>query len=89
MSQVKLSWTASTDNEGVAGYKVERQDPGRASFVQVGTSTGTSYNDTGLAAGSSYTYRVLVRDATGSLNEYSGVASVTTASLTINPRRSR
>jgi chitodextrinase len=89
VSQVHLGWTASTDNVEGAGYLVERQDPGSTSFVQVGTSTGTSYNDTGLAAGSSYTYRVLVRDATGSLNEYSGVASVTTASLTINPRRSR
>ena len=52
VSQVHLSWTASTDNVGVTGYLVERQDPGSTSFVQVGTSTGTSYNDTGLAAGS-------------------------------------
>src|SRR4029077_17273374 len=46
VSQVHLSSTASTDNVGVAGYLVERQDPGSASFVQVGTSAGTSYNDT-------------------------------------------
>jgi hypothetical protein len=37
---------------------------------------GTSYNDTGLAAGSNYSYRVLVRDAGRSLNEYLGVTSV-------------
>ena len=49
----------------------------------------TSYNDTGLAAGSNYSYRVLVRDARGSLNEYLGVTSVTTASPTINPRITR
>ena len=89
VSQVHLSWTASTDNVGVTGYLVERQDPGSSSFVQVGTSTRTSYNDTGLAAGSNYSYRVLVRDARGSLNEYSGVTSVTTASPTINPRITR
>jgi hypothetical protein len=89
VSQVHLSWTASTDNVGVTGYLVERQDPGSPSFVQVGTSTRTSYNDTGLAAGSNYSYRVLVRDARGSLNEYSGVTSVTTASPTINPRITR
>jgi Fibronectin type III domain len=78
VSQVHLSWTASTDYVGVTGYLVERQDPGSASFVQVGTSTGASYNDTGLAAGSSYSYRVRATDAAGNLSQYSGVASVTT-----------
>ena len=86
VSQVKLSWTASTDNVGVIKYEVERQDPGSTSFVHVGTTTRTSYNDTGLAEGTSYSYRVLVRDATGRLKKYSGMASVTTASPTINPR---
>ena len=88
VSQVKLSWTASTDKAGVTGYEVERQEPGSTSFVPVGTTTGTSYNDTGLAEGRSYSYRVLVRDATGSLNQL-GVASVTTASPMIKPPRSR
>ena len=78
MSQVNLSWTASTDNVGVTGYLVERQDPGSGSFVQVGTSTGTSDNDTGLAAGSTYSYRVRATDAAQNLSQYSGVASATT-----------
>jgi chitodextrinase len=89
VSEVKLSWTALTDNVGVKKYEVQRQDPGSTRFVHVGTTIGTSYNDTGLSAGSSYGYRVLVRDATGKLKEYSGVASVTTASPTINPRTAR
>ena len=76
VSQVHLSWTASTDNIGVAGYLVERH-PGSQSFVQVGTSTGTSYDDAGLAAGSSYSYRVRATDAAQNLSQYSGVASVT------------
>src|SRR5262249_41437143 len=88
VSQVKLSWTASTDNVGVAKYEVERQDRGSASFVHIGTTIGTSYTDAGLVTGRSYSYRILVRDAKGRLKEYSGVASVTTASPTINPRRS-
>jgi len=86
VSQVKLSWKASTDDVGVKKYEVQRQEPGSTSFVRVGSTTRTSYTDTGLAAGSSYTYRILVRDAKGSLKKYSGVASVTTASPTINPR---
>ena len=87
MSQVNLSWTASTDNVGVTGYLVERQDPGSTNFVQVGTSAGTSYNDTGLAAGSSYRYRIRAMNAAGNLSEYSGVASAATGSLTIGPQR--
>jgi len=89
VSQVKLTWAAATDKVGVRSYEVQRQDPGSTSFVHVGTTTGTSYTDTGLAAGSDYRYRVLVADARGNLREYSGVASVTTASPTINPRRAR
>jgi chitodextrinase len=89
VSEVKLSWTASTDNAGVTKYEVQRQDHGSTSFVHVTTTTGTNYTDTGLAEGSNYSYRILVRDAKGSLKEYSGVTSATTASRTILPRRSR
>jgi chitodextrinase len=78
VSQVKLSWTAPTDNVEVAGYLVEQQDPGSTSFVQVGTSTGTSYNDTGLAAGSTYSYRVRAMNAARNASEYSDVASAAT-----------
>jgi hypothetical protein len=89
VSQIKLSWTASTDKGGVKKYEVQRQDPGSTSFVHVGTTTRTSYTDTELAGGSNYSYQVLVRGAKGSLKKYSGVVSVTTASPTINPHRSR
>jgi hypothetical protein len=89
VSQVKLSWTASTDSVGVIAYEVERKEPGSTSYVSVGTTTGTSYNDAGLAEGRSYSYRIMVRDATGRLNEFSRVVRVTTASPTINPREAR
>ena len=48
-SQINLSWSASTDNVGVTGYRVYR---GRSLLTTV---TGTSYNDTGLSPSSSYT----------------------------------
>ncbi len=76
--QVHLSWTASTDNVRVTGYLVERQDPASANFVQVGTTTSASYNDTNLAAGSAHSYRVRAMDAAQNLSDYSAVASVTT-----------
>jgi hypothetical protein len=85
VSQVKLSWAATTDNVGVKRYELERQDPGSTSFVYVGTTTGTNYTDTGLVTGSNYHYRLLLRDAKGNPKEYSEVASVTTASPSIVP----
>src|SRR5712691_6131137 len=44
-----LSWTPSTDNVGVTGYKVERcQGAGCGTFAAVGTAVGTSFTDTAL-----------------------------------------
>ena len=43
---INLSWTASTDNVGVTGYKLERcQGSSCTNFVQIATPTGTSYPD--------------------------------------------
>jgi chitodextrinase len=79
ISQINLSWTASTDNVGVARYFVERCPGGGCNnFAQIGTSTGTTYNDTGLASGISYSYRVRAADAAGNLSPYSNLASATT-----------
>jgi chitodextrinase len=78
-SQVNLSWTASTDNLGVTGYRVERcQGSGCTSFAQIGTSTGTSFNDTGLSASTSYSYRLVAVDAAGNVSGYSTTATATT-----------
>ena len=84
-SQINLSWTAATDNVGVTGYRVERRDPGSSSFVQIGTTTGTTFNDTGLAAGTSYDYQVRASDAAGNLGAYSAVATATTQTPDTQP----
>ena len=72
-TQVDLSWTASTDNVGVAGYRVYRDG------VEIATPTGTSYTDRSVAAGTAYTYTVRAYDAAGNLSEPSNEATVTTA----------
>ena len=78
-SQINLSWTASTDNVGVTGYLVERAEPGLHEFrADRRRPRATTYNDTGLAASSSYSYRVRATDAAGNLSAYSNVASATT-----------
>ena len=78
-TQIDLAWTGSTDNVAVANYRVERcQGAGCTIFVQVGTPTGTTYNDIGLTTATSYTYRVRAADATGNLSGYTAEQSATT-----------
>jgi hypothetical protein len=80
-SRIDLRWTASTDNVGVAGYLIERcQGSGCRAFTQTAETSGTgaSYGDTGLAAGTSYGYRVRAIDAAGNLSGYSNVARAAT-----------
>ena len=58
-SQVNLNWTASTDNVGVTGYRVERcQGAACTELRQIATPTGTSYSNTGLTPNTTYRYRV-------------------------------
>ncbi len=76
---VNVSWTASSDNVGVSGYRVERcLGAGCTNFVEVGTQTGTTFNDSGLDASSAYRYRVRATDLAGNLSAYSSETSVTT-----------
>jgi len=72
-SQIDLSWTASTDNVGVTGYNVYRAG------TQVGTSTSTTYQDTGLSASTTYSYTVAAFDAAGNTSAQSASASATTS----------
>jgi chitodextrinase len=67
-----VSWTASTDNVGVTGYEVWRGS------LKVGTSTSTSYTDSGLTPATVYSYTVKAYDATGSISAASTAVSVTT-----------
>ena len=56
-TQINLTWSASTDNVGVKGYYVYLND------VALTTTTGTSFQHTGLVAGTTYNYRVSAFDA--------------------------
>src|SRR5262249_54053195 len=78
-SSVSLSWTASTDNVGVAGYKIYRNG------TQVGTATGTTYTDTGLGSSTSYTYTVSAYDAAGNNSAQSAAVIGTTQTPQAGP----
>ena len=81
-TQINLSWTASTDNVGVAGYRIERCAGTTCSnFAQIGASSVTSHGDTVTVSGT-YRYRVRAFDASGNFSEYSNVAE---ASIVIAP----
>jgi glucose/arabinose dehydrogenase/PKD repeat protein len=71
-SQINLTWTASTDNLAVAGYRVFRNGG------LVGTVATLSYPDVGLAASTTYTYAVAAYDAAGNTSAQSVPASATT-----------
>ncbi|MFG2594343.1 glycoside hydrolase family 6 protein [Streptomyces sp. NPDC048462] len=70
---VSLSWTASTDDTGVTGYDVFRGG------AKVGSTTTTSYTDTGLTASTAYSYTVKAKDAAGNVSAASGALSATTS----------
>jgi chitodextrinase len=78
-NSASLSWSASTDNVGVTGYDILRA-PGVSggSFTQVGTSTTTSFTDTGLTASTTYRYQVRARDVANNVSGVSGTATATT-----------
>ncbi len=74
-TSIALSWNAATDNVGVTGYNIYRN--GAAS--PTGTSSGTTFTDTGLTPSTTYTYTVKARDAAGNVSTaHSNQISVTT-----------
>jgi len=74
--RVDLSWSASTDNVGVTGYRVFR-DGSRTPLATL-TGTQTTYADRLVAPGARYTYRVAALDAAGNQSALTPPASATT-----------
>src|SRR3989441_468099 len=70
--QMNLSWTASTDNVGVAGYTIYRGGS------QIATTSLASYSDTGLSPSTAYAYTVAAYDAAGNVSGLSASASAAT-----------
>ncbi|AYN00113.1 endonuclease [Chryseobacterium sp. 3008163] len=69
---VALSWTASTDNVGVAGYDIY------ANSVFKATVSGTTATVQGLAPLTAYNFYVIAKDAAGNPSPQSNIANETT-----------
>jgi chitodextrinase len=71
-SSVALSWTASSDNVGVAGYTVYRNN------AVLATTQTAAYTDSTVQAGTTYSYAVDAYDAAGNHSARTTGVSVTT-----------
>jgi len=72
---VDLSWTAATDNIGVAFYEVFKDG------VFLASTTPNSYAVTGLTAETSYNFTVYAKDVAGNTSAVSNTVAVTTTAV--------
>lgn len=75
-----LTWNAAMDNVGVTGYRIFQQQ-GASPATQIGTSAGTTFTVTGLAASTSYSFFVRAVDAAGNVSANSSPVAVTTSAV--------
>jgi chitodextrinase len=78
-NSIQLTWTASTDNTGVAGYKVYRDG------TLVGTTAYLFWQDIGLAANTTYTYTVAAYDIIGNTSAAAPVTARTNSAADTTP----
>lgn len=74
-TQVNVTWNPSTDNVGVTGYILYRcQGVNCLPVAQIASLSGTSYNDTGLTANTTYGYKLVAVDAAGNHSADSSIS---------------
>ncbi|WP_055525653.1 glycoside hydrolase family 18 chitinase [Streptomyces graminilatus] len=78
-TSVRLGWGAATDDKGIKNYDVLRGG------TKVATVTATSYTDTGLTAGTDYSYTVRARDTADQTGPVSGAVAVRTTGGPTDP----
>jgi len=74
-TKINLSWTVSTDNIGVAGYRIYRDG------TLIATQSGTTYSDTVLTAATTYSYTVQAYDFEGNTSAQSSAITAQPISI--------
>jgi chitinase len=69
-TRVNLTWLPSTDNVGVTGYRIYRNN------TLFNTTTLTSFTDTTVVSGTGYSYYVIATDANSNLSPQSNLVSI-------------
>ncbi len=80
VKQVKLSWTAATDDSGTVAYDIRRDGQVVKTFV-----TGTSFADSGLTPNTAYAYSVQATDFSANASGFIADVSVKTISNVESP----
>ena len=75
VSSVTVSWSAVS---GATEYRIYRSTSESGTYTQVGTSTTTSYLNTGLSEHTIYYYKVSARNSAGESPQSSGTVYTTT-----------
>ena len=74
-SQISLAWTDNSNNE--TAFRVERAPASAGPWTYIGATTLTGYGDSGLAASTTYFYRVAAYNTAGT-SAYTNTASAAT-----------
>lgn len=70
-SGVNLLWNTSTDNIGVSGYRIYRNN------LEIGTTTALNYTDNNVTEAETYIYTVKAYDEAGNISSASNQQSIT------------
>lgn len=72
-NSISVSWSAASDNRGVAGYRIYRNG------AEVAKTTQTAHTSSGLAAGTAYSFTVAAYDTAGNTSAQSPALTVKTS----------
>jgi fibronectin type 3 domain-containing protein len=75
-NSVRTSWTAVS---GASGYEVYRATSSTGTYSLAGSTTSTSYTNTGLTTNKPYYYKIRAYRTVGSMKVYSNYSTVVTA----------
>jgi len=81
---VQLVWENASDTGGSDAYYIDVYRDGEKVGVVTGGDNNITYNDYGLSAETTYTYKLRARDSAGNYSEYSNEQTVTTPAPTVD-----